>query len=105
MVLSDGNDEIEVSQADFAAGMVEGTANTDYVGETKVISVRLPATMVVRVQAMAQKMGKTRNAAVTMLLEVGLEEVRNRLSDETCQQLHDIEQELFRDLYNLNGEA
>ncbi|MDH0383725.1 hypothetical protein [Comamonas aquatica] len=105
MVFSDGNDEIEVSQAEIAAGMVEGTAKTDYMGETKVISVRIPASMIVLVQAMAQKMGKTRNAAVAMLLEVGLEEVRKRLSDETVQELHEIEQELFRDLYNLNGEA
>lgn len=105
MVFSDENDEIKVSQAEIAAGMVEGTAKADYMGETKVISVRIPASMIVLVQAMAQKMGKTRNAAVAMLLEVGLEEVRKRLSDETVQELHEIEQELFRDLYNLNGEA
>jgi hypothetical protein len=28
-----------------------------------------------------------------------------KLSDETCQELHEIEQELLRDEFGLNGEA
>ena len=95
----------EISAAEFAAAMVEGNAKTEYSGGTKVISVRLPVHLAVQLQALAQKMAKTRNAAVEMLLEVGLEEVRSRLSEETCKELHEIEQELYRDAYNLNGEA
>ena len=89
----------EVSAAEFAAGMVEGTAKTEYVGGTKVVSARLPVHLAVYLQAMAQKMGKTRAACMEMLLEVGLEEVRKHLSEETCKELSAIEQELFRDEY------
>ena len=92
------NDE-KISAAEFAAGMVEGTAKTEYIGGTKVVSARLPVPLAVYVQAMAQKMGKTRAACIEMLLEVGLEEVRNHLSEETCKELFEIEQELFRDEY------
>lgn len=95
----------EISAAEHAAALVEGKAKTTYMGVTKVTSVRLPAHIAVQLQALAHKSGKTRNATVAMLLEVGLEEVRNRLSDEVCQELHEIEQELFRDEYDLNGDA
>lgn len=103
MITTDEGEEI--SAAEFAAAMVEGKAKTEYTGGTKVMSVRLPVHLAVQLQALAQKSGKTRNATVEMLLGVGLEEVRIRLSDEACQELHEIEQELFRDAYELNGEA
>ena len=89
----------EISAAEFAAGMVEGTAKTEYVGGTKVVSARLPVHLAVYLQAMAQKMGKTRAACMEMLLEVGLEEVRKHLSEATVKELFAIEQELFRDEY------
>jgi len=95
----------EISAAEHAAALVEGKAKSTYIGATKVTSVRLPAHLSVQLQALAQKSGKTRNATFAMLLEVGLEEVRSRLSDEVCQELHEIEQELFRDEYDLNGDA
>ena len=100
--LEDGE---EIRVADHAAQIVEGTGKSEYIGATKVISVRLPSVLAVRLQALAQKSGKTRNATVATLLEVGLEEVRVRLSEETCQELHEIEQELLRDEFGLNGEA
>lgn len=103
MITVDKDDQL--SAAEFAAALVEGNAKTEYSGGTKVISVRLPVHLAVQVQALAQKSGKTRNASVEMLLEVGLQEVRAHLSDETCKELHEIEQELFRDAYNMNGEA
>lgn len=97
--------EPEIRAAEHTAAIVEGTAKTEYIGPTKVISVRLPSSLAARVQALAQKSGKTRNAMVSSLLEVGLEEVRSLLSDETVAELHEIEQELLRDEFGLNGEA
>lgn len=94
-----------ISSADQAAAIVEGTAESTYIGVSKVISVRLPVVLATSVQALAHKSGKTRNAAVAMLLEVGLEEVRQRLSEDTLTELHSIEQELLRDAFDLNGEA
>lgn len=93
------DDGERITEADHAASIVEGRGVTNYVGPSKVISIRLPADIVVRAQAMAHKSGKTRNAMMCTLLEVGLEEVRGRLSDETVSALHEIEQELFRDEY------
>lgn len=91
------DDGEKISAADHAAQIVEGTGKTEYIGSTKVISVRLPVLLANRLQALAQKSGKTRNATVSMLLEVGLEEVASRLSDETCEELLEIESELNAD--------
>ena len=101
------NDDLEPEfrAAEQTAAIVEGTAKTDYVGPSKVISVRLPSSVAARVQALAQKSGKTRNAMVSSLLEVGLEEVRKLLSEETVEELHAIEQELLFDEFGLNGDA
>lgn len=93
------DDGERITEADHAAAIVEGRGESNYIGPSKVISIRLPADIVVRAQAMAHKSGKTRNAMMCTLLEVGLEQVRERLSDETLGTLHDIEQELFRDEY------
>lgn len=102
ITLEDGE---TISAAEEAAAIVEGTAETTYIGSSKVISVRLPVVLAAKVQALAHKSGKTRNAAVAMLLEVGLEEVRQRLSEVTLTELNAIEQELLRDAFDLNGEA
>lgn len=99
------DDGEHISAADHAAQIVEGTGKTEYIGSTKVISVRLPLLLANRLQALAQKSGKTRNATVSMLLEVGLEEVASRLSDETSKELLEIESELHADAFGLNGEA
>ena len=83
--------------AEQAAAIVEGTGKTEYIGVTKVISVRLPSFLAARVQALAHKSGKTRNATMATLLEVGLEEVSERLKPETRKELGEIEQEILRD--------
>lgn len=103
MFITEDGEEIRV--ADFAAGIVEGTATGQYVGMTKVISVRLPVHLAIQLQAMAHKSGKTRNAMISKLLEVGLEEVRLRLSDETCEELQVIEIELHHDEFGQKEEA
>lgn len=102
MFTTDGE---SIREADHAANIIEGRGVTDYIGATKVISVRLPSILAARVQALAHKSGKTRNASVSMLLEVGLQEVVDRLSEETKAELHAIEQELLRDELGMNGEA
>ena len=52
---------------------------------------------------MAQKSGKSRNATIATLLDVALEEVRERLDDETIEELQAIEQELWADESNAMG--
>lgn len=80
--------------ADHAAALVEGRLKTEYIGTTRVISVRLPKDLSVQIQALATKSGKTRNATIATLLQVGIEEVRARLEPETIQELDEIEAEI-----------
>lgn len=86
-----------IKAADQAAAIVEGRGKTEYVGTTKLITIRIPMPLAVQLQAMAQKSGKSRNATIATLLEVGLEEVRERLDETTLEDLQTIEQELFTD--------
>lgn len=83
--------------ADQVAAIVEGRGENSYVGVTKVTSVRLPLHLSVKLQALAHKSGKTRNAMMVNLLEVGLEEVYQRLSPETVEQLQELESEALSD--------
>lgn len=86
-----------VMAADQVAAIVEGRGENSYVGVTKVTSVRLPLHLSVKLQALAHKSGKTRNAMMVNLLEVGLEEVYQRLSPETVEQLQELESEALSD--------
>ena len=92
-----------IKAADHAAAIVEGRGKTDYVGTTKLITIRIPMHLAVQLQAMAQKSGKSRNATISTLLEVGLEEVRDRLDEATMTELLAIEQELFSDTQHEEG--
>ncbi len=89
-----------IKAADHAAAIVQGRGKTEYIGLTKLITIRLPMPLAIHLQAMAQKSGKSRNATIATLLEVGLEEVRERLDDQTIDQLREIEQELYTDNAN-----
>ncbi len=79
-------DEITIPAAAEVASIIEGRGESSYIGSTKVISVRLPEHLVVRLQALAHKSSKTRNAMIVNLLEVGVEEVIKLLKPETLQE-------------------
>ena len=97
-------DEETISQAEHAAGIIEGRAKTEYMGSTKVISVRLPLTLEAEVQAFAHKSGRSRNAMISILLEVGMEEVRKHLSDETAEEIQLLINERLSDAFVEGGE-
>ena len=102
MSITTDNGEV-IKAADHAAAIVQGRSKTEYVGATKLITIRIPMPLAVHLQAMAQKSGKSRNATIATLLDVALEEVRERLDDETIQELQAIEQELWADESNAMG--
>ena len=89
-----------IKAADHAAAIVEGRGKTEYVGVSKLITIRVPDHLAIKLQAMAHKSGKSRNATIATLLEVGLEEVSERLDLQTIEQLREIEQELYTDNAN-----
>lgn len=89
-----------VSAADHAAGIVERRGKTEYVGVSKVLSVRIPLHLFVDLQALAHVSGKSRNAMLSTLLEVGVEEVKARLEPATLKDLSDIAGEQVADYLN-----
>ena len=97
-------DEETISQAEHAAGIIEGRAKTEYMGSTKVISVRLPLTLEAEVQAFAHKSGRSRNAMISILLEAGMEEVRKHISDETAEEIQLLINERLSDAFVEGGE-
>ena len=78
--------------------IVEGNTRTVDEGATKVTSVRLSINLLSKIQGLAQKSGTTRNAMISMLLEVGVDEVTGHLSPEISEQLSDITSECLDDL-------
>lgn len=92
-----------IKAADHAAAIVENRGRTQFVGTTHLISVRLPSHMTVKLQALANISGKSRNATVATILEVGLEEVLERLDEETILELNVIEAELNSEMQNAGG--
>ena len=51
-----------IKAADHAAAIVEGRGKTEYVGVSKLITIRVPDHLAIKLQAMAHKSGKSRNA-------------------------------------------
>jgi len=100
MIITD--EGIEIPAADEVAAIIEGQGESAYVGNTKVISVRLSKHLAAKIQALCHKSGKTRNAMLCNLLDVGVEEVTKRLKPETLAQLQELESEALSDQ---SGEA
>ncbi len=84
-----------VTAAQQAAGIVTGTGKTEYFGLTSVITLRLPLFTAIRLQALAHKSGKSRNAMACQLLDVGIEEVEKCLSEEVLREVQQIDSELL----------
>lgn len=85
-----------ISAAEHAAQIVEGVRRTRYLGTTKTMTARLPAQLFFSIQALADKSEKTKSSILEMLLDVGLQETRSKLSDDTRKQLEQIEHDLWQ---------
>ena len=93
------NGEI-VSAADHAAGIVERRGKTEYIGSSKVLSIRIPLQLFIDLQALAHVSGRSRNSMLSTLLEVGVEEVKARLDPATLKELSEISGEKVTDYFN-----
>ena len=89
--------ENEVTQAEITASIIEGKGNASYIGATKVISLRPPVFLEAEVQAFAHKSGKTRNGMVAMLLQTGIDQVKQHLSTESLEEIESLMQERLVD--------
>lgn len=79
--------ELEITRAEQTAAILEGRGESSFMGATTVISVRLPVIQEAEIQAFAKKANKTRNAMISILLDVGMEAVRSHLSEETAEEI------------------
>lgn len=77
----------DVTHAQHVASIVAGTAKTNVVATAKNIAHRIPVHLCAQVDAMAQTAGKSRNAMINLLINVGLQEVRAEVSLEVGEAL------------------
>lgn len=63
----------EISNAELLAAVVAGTVKQSSIHSLKPIAYRVPVSLLARVDALAQKSGKSRNSMLNSLLEVGLD--------------------------------
>lgn len=93
-----------IREADHVAALIEGNADTNFMGVTKVLSARLPMVQVAEIEAIAEKSGKTRNAMLSMLLSVGIEEVRAGLKTKTLKEINaNMNQKISEEIEQMQG--
>ena len=88
-----------IRAAVHAAGIVERRGKTEYVGSSKIVSVRMPLDVLLEVQALSHISGKARNSMIITLLEVGIEEVKGLLQPETLKDLSEVASEQISDVF------
>jgi hypothetical protein len=77
----------EPTEAQIVASIINGTGKSETVASMRTISARVIVTTLARVDAMAQKAGKSRNEMLNMLLDVACNEVYNNLESDVIQEL------------------
>lgn len=81
----------DVSAVDVLASVVSGTGKHRSISVARPVSYRVPIATLARVDALAEKAGKSRNSMLNMLVDVGLEELFSRLSQENLEEVQSRE--------------
>lgn len=97
--------EQEVTNTEHVAAMVSGNGTSNLIAAVKVVAYRIPVHLLAPVDAMAAKAGKSRNAMLNLLVQVGIDEVRNQLSDEVAESLTVGEAKAFSGLVDGGTES
>lgn len=79
----------EVTKAEHIAQVLSGQGTTSLKADARPVLTRLPVWTLADVDAMADMAKKSRNAMVIHLLDVGVEEVRRQMADESLQALNE----------------
>ena len=95
----------KVPAADLVASVVSGTGSKSSASVVRALSYRVPVHTLALVDALSQKSGKSRNAMLNMLVDVGLEEVISRLSVDDCQEVHSREMLAIQSLMSSETET
>ena len=84
--------------AEKLAAEVSGMGRSRSVGQMVPMMIRVPIWVAARIDAMAKKTARSRAATVTMLCEVGLEEVQQLLDESVAARLVELESESYGEL-------
>ena len=88
----------EISNAEFLAAVVAGTVKQSSIHSLKPIAYRVPVWLLARVDALAQKSGKSRNSMLNSLLEVGLDALFPLLNPADAQDVNERESAALAEL-------
>ena len=77
----------EISQADQVAAVVSGVGKNTVVAAVRPVAYRVPVYLLASVDAMAAEGKKSRNAMLNMLVQVGIDEVREKLGQDVVERL------------------
>lgn len=90
----------EVSAAQIVASVVSNSGEHFSSMAVKPISFRVPLHTLARVDALAGKGNKSRNAMLNMLLDVGLEEVLRHLPENTFEEIQSRESHAMQQFFD-----
>ena len=76
------------SKADMLANLIEKTGTTSWSAPARPMNFRVPEDMLAEVDAMSEMASKSRNSMMVYLVEVGIEEVRHMLDEDTIYTLN-----------------
>jgi predicted DNA-binding protein len=88
----------EVSNAEILASIVCGTGKAFSVDVVRPISYRIPVRLLARIDALADKSGKSRNYMITNLIELGLDELDEFFNEEQVIDIHERTRAHMNDL-------
>lgn len=88
------------SEAQQVAALISGSGSSKAIAVTKQISYRAPIFHLAHVDALAAQAGKSRAAMLTLLLGVGLEEVRKQLPKKVLREVESKAAELMVEFGN-----
>lgn len=82
------NHEDLPTKAEHLAAVIEGTGSTRLIGVARPVLLRVPEWNLAELDAMAKMAGKSRNAMAVHLLDLALDVVREKLSDDKLSNLN-----------------
>lgn len=88
-----------VTQAEHVAGVIAGIGSNINTHSAKALVYRCPIDILVVVDSMASQAKKSRNAMLTLLLQVGIDEVRENLDVVTIEKLSVAEAQSIQQHY------
>jgi predicted DNA-binding protein len=97
--------QIEVTNAQQVASLVSGTGSSTEFSASKSVAYRIPVHLCAVVDSMAAKAGKSRNAMLNLLVQVGIDSVRSQLQDDVVEALQHGEAEALSRLLNETTET